>query len=387
MPTLSPAERLAGRCGHAACAEVARLLARDGHALVEGILEPGALAPFAARLDADAASMVRTLQGPDARTDPLGGLGTGHLALGLPRVGEWMPACLVANPLVEQLAAHCLGEDAYMAWVGGNTNLPGSREQTVHSDAAWAAPDAAQAAALGLGPWPDLPCSQLIFQFGARAIGAEDGPTEIWPGSHRDHRWAALPLMQFSAEAAKDAAPGFDAEALIEDRRRAMAGGRPLRMEIPEGAAVLRDLRMWHRGMANRSRRPRHMLGVIYTAGYMHPVTGTHPGRRSDKLANFNAEHCVFAASCRSALAPPAPGVGPRRAMLFVDGEVDYYGNTAGDTRRFPDHDGAADHKGTFEEASPRARFWLPTRTEHTAVAGLIASWGGGGGQPSRAAL
>ena len=265
---LTAAERASSCCSLASCTAVAAAVAAAGWCTIENLVDPAELEALARRLDLDAAVKLQQ----QGRGDPDG---EGHLALGLPRVADWLPPALAANPLVEQLAAAVLPDNAWLAWVGGKTNLPGSGEQDLHSDAAWAFQSAEEAAAGGGGgggggggaaaggsggggggwaSWPQA-SSQVIFQFGGgRAIGPADGPTEIWPGSHADTRWAQFTAMQFSEAEAASAVPPFDFAALVATRRMARP---PVQMLIPAGAAVVRDLRMWHRGMSNASSRPR----------------------------------------------------------------------------------------------------------------------------------
>lgn len=366
MVAISTAERSAQRCSAATCVAVADELAARGFCLVENLVDPAAFDRLASRLDADAAVMLSNHLGEGSHATDAGG----HLALGLPRVQQWMPAALVANALVEQLASTIL-PDPFLAWVGGNTNLPGSGQQGLHSDATFCFETEDDAIAAGVSGWPQQ-SSQIIFQFSPREITTNNGATEIWPGSHADSRWAKLPVMQFSEQNAAAADPEFDAQALVAERRQMVI---PSHMIIPRGAAVVRDLRCWHRGVPNKNVRPRHMLGVIYSAGYLHPTEGSHPQRLHTRLVNFNSAGCVFAEDLRPALSPEVHGVGPRRFLQFWNGAVDFFGNAKGDLLRFSDHDGVADHKGTWANASPRARYWQPSQEEYDAAASVVAQW------------
>ena len=40
--------------------------------------------------------------------------------------------------------------------------------------------------------------------------------------------------------------------------------------QVPAGALVLRDMRMWHRGMPNRTQTIRTMLAVVYNRLFYH---------------------------------------------------------------------------------------------------------------------
>jgi hypothetical protein len=75
----------------------------------------------------------------------------------------------------------------------------------------------------------------------------DNGPTEVWPGTHRNGPFSTAP------------------HSISADRARALsAASRPLRMTVPAGTLVVRDHRLLHRGSANLTREPRPMLSVYY---------------------------------------------------------------------------------------------------------------------------
>ena len=73
----------------------------------------------------------------------------------------------------------------------------------------------------------------------------ENGSTEVWPGTH---------LIV-------DADPADGKPDQLEERTRRLAS---LRTNISTGSIVVRDLRMWHRGVPNNSATIRPMLALIY---------------------------------------------------------------------------------------------------------------------------
>jgi ectoine hydroxylase-related dioxygenase (phytanoyl-CoA dioxygenase family) len=71
----------------------------------------------------------------------------------------------------------------------------------------------------------------------------ETGATQVWPGTHLDNR--SYP----------DGVNNYDE----------WAAATPSALTtIPVGSLVLRDMRMWHRGMPNRTETIRTMLAVVY---------------------------------------------------------------------------------------------------------------------------
>ena len=47
----------------------------------------------------------------------------------------------------------------------------------------------------------------------------------------------------------------------------------PVTATVPRGGVLLRDIRLWHRGVHNPGVVPRHMLAICYSADRVRPVT------------------------------------------------------------------------------------------------------------------
>lgn len=130
----------------------------------------------------------------------------------------------------------------------GSSSPP--QRQPVHSDADFA--------------HPDYPFA-LVTNVPLVAMTPENGATEVWLGTHR-----------LGAEA-QDGARGGRASgrikaALLDERRRGAAAGAaavsrpPSQPAVRKGSIVVRDLRLWHAGMPNRSADVRVMLAMIHFA-------------------------------------------------------------------------------------------------------------------------
>ena len=70
-----------------------------------------------------------------------------------------------------------------------------------------------------------------------------NGSTEVWPGTH-----------MLTGTAGKPINPD-----MVEPRRLEVP---PAQVIVPKGAAIFRDLRMWHGGQPNYTAVPRHMMGI-----------------------------------------------------------------------------------------------------------------------------
>jgi ectoine hydroxylase-related dioxygenase (phytanoyl-CoA dioxygenase family) len=147
---------------------------------------------------------------------------------------------LWAHPLVLDIVERALGKDAVMQVVSSDTPLPGSDYQGVHTDIGQ------------LFPELDIPVPFYALGLSVPLIDvtAENGPMELWPGTH---------LVR---------SEGVDIE-------RAAAGRRSVSPLSQAGTVMLRDYRVWHRGTPNRSDRPRPRFGFAFVRPWFKLATPT----------------------------------------------------------------------------------------------------------------
>lgn len=127
------------------------------------------------------------------------------------------PACL------EDVRSIC-------TYFASDTPLPGSDYQRVHSDTQLLFPEERLS----------LPAYGIVLNIPLVDVTEENGPMECWPGG--THLWPG----------------GSDMAALAEKLA-------PVRLTMPAGSALIRDLRMWHRGTPNRSDQSRPNVALVYT--------------------------------------------------------------------------------------------------------------------------
>jgi ectoine hydroxylase-related dioxygenase (phytanoyl-CoA dioxygenase family) len=125
-----------------------------------------------------------------------------------------------------------LGDGVHNRSYNGNTNLPGSQRQPLHRDAEHL--------------WPHLvhPTVTLIINISPIDVDETNAATEVWPGTHQ--------ILGPTYVSEDD-----------EEQRRAVAP--PVRVITRKGDAVLRDIRLWHRGVPNTSNAVRHMIAMSHT--------------------------------------------------------------------------------------------------------------------------
>jgi hypothetical protein len=227
------AERTAGAWSVTSRERALEALARDGVVVLGGVIERSALAALKPRMDRDSAELL-------AFCDGVGGnpRDRGHLQQGPPTCAPWVSPQWVANPLITELLTIVLGHDAYCEFYNGNTNGPGSEFQQVHLDAAHPLDSIERGVA--------LPTSAIVVNFVPQDVDERNGAVELWPGTHRV------------------AAPTPVPEELLELRR---AAAPPVRGALRVGDALLRDSRLWHRGVPNPSNEFRHMIALVFVHG------------------------------------------------------------------------------------------------------------------------
>jgi hypothetical protein len=93
------------------------------------------------------------------------------------------------------------------------------------------------------------PAYALVVNLPLVDMGPENGSTEIWPGTHLD---PTVAMQDGLIEASEEA------------KARWAAIHPPFQPEVKAGSVVIRDIRMWHAGMPNRTDAPRPMIAMIH---------------------------------------------------------------------------------------------------------------------------
>ena len=162
---------------------------------------------------------------------------------------------ILANPVALQICRSLLGPSVASTFYASNVNVPGSTAQRVHCDLPQL--------------WPDLePVHQAPYGivFNVPLIDTTPGnATELWPGTHLDVRTNSRDGLH------RNIPLGW------LDERRAVRP--PVQMSQAKGSVIMRDVRLWHTGVANTSDVTRIMLGVGYAPvwynGFVIPVPDT----------------------------------------------------------------------------------------------------------------
>ncbi len=230
----SSAEQSAERLAPAHLHQAVQSVREQGYVILRDVVAHEHLDILLPRMTADAERLRAARKWGGAGRLP------GHLQQAPPPFAPYIFRDIVANPFAIQVTHCILGDGMYNRFYNGNTNCPQSVMQPLHADAAHL--------------WPDVevthPPASLIVNIALVDITAENGSTELWPGTH------LLPN-------------GGDRRVDPETEARRRTEVPPVRANTAKGSLVIRDARLWHRGMPNRSSRIRHMIAMIHNIHWL----------------------------------------------------------------------------------------------------------------------
>lgn len=203
----------------------------DGFVVLADVVSAASLDALHERMLADIALLT-------ARDDAPFNWNVGNLQQDPPPFHPYLFKDVLVNELIIQVTSGVLGGGVKNTMYGGNTALPSESRQPVHADSGHL--------------WPRLdvahPPVQLVVNVATVDVSPQNASTEIWPGTHKDLTVTAGKDIKIPAE--------------ILEARRAVCP--PIQPSYRRGAAVIRDIRMWHAGMPNRTPNPRPMIAMIH---------------------------------------------------------------------------------------------------------------------------
>lgn len=224
-----------GAVGKAVCA-----LQRNGLVIVKQAIPKRPLMLLRERMDADTVELLEFCEhiGGNPREK-------GHLQQGPPVSPDYVFPQVAMNEHVNAICVELFSGTPRLTFYNGNTNCPGSVNQRVHMDGRH----------LTQPPEPVAPISSVVVNIPPGPMTVGNGAIEVWPRSHliRTDR----PDQRIDEKA-------------IETQRKAVP---PVQVETEVGDVLIRDVRLWHRGVPNPSSRPRHMIALIVSSlGTKYPL-------------------------------------------------------------------------------------------------------------------
>jgi len=230
--TVSDAELASGSLSAENLRQANRALREDGFVVLADIVDLDHVAVVRDRMWQD---LELLLQRPDAPFN----WNTGNVQQDPPPFAEYLFRDILVNDIVIQVTESVLGPGLVSAFYSGNTAMPSEHSQPVHADSGQL--------------WPNLdvapPPYALVVNLPLVDVSAKNASTEIWPGTHLD----TSVVMQHGEIK-------VSAEALAKQA----AIAPPLQPVVRAGSVVIRDMRLWHRGMPNYTDVPRPMMAMIH---------------------------------------------------------------------------------------------------------------------------
>jgi ectoine hydroxylase-related dioxygenase (phytanoyl-CoA dioxygenase family) len=202
---------------------------------------------------------------------------TGNIQQDPPPFPPYLFRDILVNDMVVAVTEAVLGRGVKNFFYSGNTAVHSDQRQPVHADTGQL--------------WPNLevahPACQLVVNVPLVAVSPENGSTELWPGSHLDTTVSMATDIKVPTD--------------VLERRRAEVP--PFQPTMTRGSILIRDIRLWHAGMPNRTTAPRPMIAMIHAPSWF--ATG-NPLRFPKGTEDFFADSPL------------------RTAARFVDGPIDH---------------------------------------------------------------
>lgn len=229
-------ERLAGALSPERHAQAVRAIREDGFVVLSGLIPKPVVDTLRDRMLEDVERLL-------ARPDKPFNWNPGNVQQNPPPETGYLFRDVLVNDVVVSVTKALLGSGMKCAFYSGNTAMPGEHRQPVHAD---------------IGQlWPNLtvahPPYALVVNVPLVDMDERNGSTEIWPGTHLD-----------TTIAFQDGEITLPSEIL--ERRREL--DPPLQPAVRAGSFLIRDIRMWHAGMPNRTGTPRPMMAMIHNVSW-----------------------------------------------------------------------------------------------------------------------
>jgi ectoine hydroxylase-related dioxygenase (phytanoyl-CoA dioxygenase family) len=203
----------------------------NGYVLFESVLESGLV-------DQMHSSFMRALdeatnRSPESTEVNSTEFRKNRVRMDLPFEAPFIDPNIITNPFVLPIVEKLVGEDCACMYLSADAPLPGSDYQVVHSDQPPFFPESTIS----------LPPTGIVLNIPLVDVTEENGPMEAFPGGNH-----LTPENRNNAKTIEEMASFLT----------------PVKMTMPRGSLLIRDLRMWHRGTPNKSDHVRPNVALIY---------------------------------------------------------------------------------------------------------------------------
>ncbi|KAI1644372.1 uncharacterized protein F4817DRAFT_346769 [Daldinia loculata] len=244
VPTITFSEemRQTGICPPSHIAEALGHLHHSGIVVLDNVVDVGHLDALNAMLVPEAINLSKT---SEQRFNF--GVHTGNISQAPPLDEAFMFSDVWANPFALRVLAAILGPTPVLHFASGNTALPATSRQPVHSDIDF--------------PHPNFPFS-FVVNIPLVDVTEDNGATEVWTGSHTTTSFSDQVLTL-------DQKDGLPIHAILPElvaQRQDISP--PARACTRKGSIIIRDLRLWHAGLPNLTSSARVMLAFVWQASW-----------------------------------------------------------------------------------------------------------------------
>lgn len=158
---------------------------------------------------------------------------------------------IIANPWATSIVEHMMGPNPQLRFYSANTAFKATGRQPPHVDVDF--------------DMPRIPFGYCI-NINLVDTSPENGATEFWLGSHIDTDQSVFDRTANNLQIKTE---------LVEERRKISP---PIQPSLPKGSLIIRDFRLWHAGMPNKTEDPRVMLiSIQFPSWYRSDQTFTLP--------------------------------------------------------------------------------------------------------------
>lgn len=238
-----------------------RAITEEGHVVLDGVVDTVALDTLHERMLEDLELLLK-------REDTPFNWNVGNIQQDPPPFPPYLFHDILLNDFVLDVTTAILGTPVKNTFYSGNTALPSDQRQPVHADTGHL--------------WPHLevahPPVHLVVNIPTVDVSPENGSTEIWPRTHKD----------ITITAGKDIKIPID----VLERRRSEVP--PIQPSFRRGSVLIRDMRLWHAGMPNRTPHARPMIAMVHVPRWLDAGSGmVFPASTQPFFANARLQTCA----------------------------------------------------------------------------------------------
>ncbi|KAK8054636.1 phytanoyl-CoA dioxygenase family protein [Apiospora phragmitis] len=228
---LTPDELASKTMGSRHLQAAVEALHRDGMVVLSNAVDPAHLDKLNERMVPEAKELYSR-----ATTHRNFGNETGNIQQEPVLEDGYVFADVLANPWATEIIQCMFGPKPSLRFYSANTAFKATGRQPPHIDIDF--------------DFPQVPFGYCV-NINLVATSAENGATEVWLGSHTDTTMHVLE---------RDSSTGYKQIRADLQAERRRIGCPPIQPSLPKGALIIRDFRLWHAGMPNRTDEPRVML-------------------------------------------------------------------------------------------------------------------------------